>query len=157
MSSCFDCFSFSCTTSAAGFGNHAISCTGCFFSNFRCKIMSKCCNLLHIFFRITSGTMLALLTISCAGSFYIYTIVFRKIMTKCLNFLCYNIVASATGLSKNSFLCAGCFFCHFGNIIMSENFNLLAIIFCIATFSCTMFTLGTWLCAGCFLIHHIIL
>ena len=157
MSSCFDCFCFSCITSAAGFGNHAISCTSSFLGNFRCKIMSKCWNFLLICFRITSGAMLALLTVSCASSFHIYGIVFRKIMTKCLNFLCYNVVASATSLSKNSFLCAGCFFCYFGNIIMSESFNFLGIIFRIAAFSCTMFTLGARLCAGCFLIHHIIL
>ena len=156
MSKCFDCFCFSCITSAAGFGNHAINCTSSFLGNFRCKIMSKSWNFLLICFRITSGAMLALLTVSCAGSFHIYSVVFCEIMTKCRNLFCNNIVTSATGFGKSSFFSTGRCYCCF-HIIMSESLYLLNIIFRFAAFPCTMLALLAILCTSCWFIHGILI
>ena len=62
--------------SAAGISKRTICCTGCFLGYFGDKIMSKCWNLLHIFFCITDCTVFTLLTSFSAGSFFIYYIIF---------------------------------------------------------------------------------
>ena len=116
--------------------------------------MSKCWNFLLICFLIASGAMLALLTVSCAGSFQIYSVVFGEIMSKCWNLFCNNIVASTTGFGKSSFFSTGRCYCCF-NIIMSKSINFLDIISFFTAWIFTMFALLAFFCTSRWFINSI--
>ena len=77
-------------------------------------------------------------------------------MSKCRDFLSYNITAFAAGLCEASFFSAGRLFCYLGNIVMSKCRNFLDIFFSIAVFSSTVLALFTLFCTGGFFIHCIV-
>ena len=77
-------------------------------------------------------------------------------MSKCRDFLSYDVTAFAAGLCDASFFSTGSLFCYLGNIVMSKRRNFLDIFFSIAVLSGTVLALFALLCTGGFFIYCIV-